>query len=247
MRFHLVASGGWIPTPERETCCLLARDGDSALLIDAGTGIANLVQRPDLLEGVGRLDIVLTHFHLDHVIGLVYLPGLELPRRPRVFGPGAALYGVATAEVLGRLIGPPLFGSTVDDLLESCGELEEATQQIDGFSVSCRAQRRHPDPTFAIRLGDELTYCTDTEFDEGNAPFARGTRVLAHEAWCTDDVPANKRGHSSAREAATIARDAGAQSLVLIHVNPLGDAAALRREAAATFPNVAVGTDFLEL
>jgi ribonuclease BN (tRNA processing enzyme) len=247
MRLHLVASGGWLPTPERQTCCLLARDGDSALLIDAGTGIANLVQRPDLLEGVARLDVVLTHFHLDHVIGLVYLPALDLPTRPRVFGPGAALYGVATSAVLGGLIGTPLFGSNLDDIFEGCEDLDEGTQQVGSFAVSCRAQLRHPDPTFAIRLGDELTYCTDTEFDEGNGSFARATRVLAHEAWCTEGAQAIKRGHSSAREAATIAREAGATSLVLIHVNPLGDAAALQREAAATFPNVAVGTDLLEL
>ena len=247
MRLDLIASGGWIPTPERETCCLLARDGDAALLIDAGTGVANLVQRPDLLDGVGRLDIVLTHFHLDHVIGLVYLPALELPSRPRLFGPGAALYGVATSEVLRRLVGSPLFGSELDDIVESCAELEEGGQQVGGFSVTCRAQHRHPDPTFALRLGDELTYCTDTEFDEGNAAFARDTHLLAHEAWCTEDAPANKRGHSSAREAATVARDSGAQALVLIHVNPLGDVAALEREAAATFPDVTVGSDFLEL
>src|SRR3712207_2885018 len=137
MRLHLVASGGWIPTAERETCCLLARDGDSALLIDAGTGVANLVQRPDLLEGLDRFDILLTHFHLDHVIGLAYVPGLDLPKRPRLFGPGAALYGMSTAAVLRRLIAPPFFGSGVDDILDGCDELEEGSQRVGGFPVSC--------------------------------------------------------------------------------------------------------------
>jgi ribonuclease BN (tRNA processing enzyme) len=247
MRLHLVASGGWIPTPERETCCLLARDGDRGLLIDAGTGLANLVQRPDLLEGVRQLDIALTHFHLDHVVGLAYLPGLGLARRPRLFGPGAALYGQPTCEVLGRLVGRPLFGAELADLVEACGELEHGPQELGGFAVACRAQDRHNDPTFAMRLGDELTYCTDTAFDPGNVEFARGTRVLAHEAWCTDATPADKAGHSSAAEAATVAQQAGAQSLVLIHVNPLGDPVALQREAESIFKNAAVGTDLLEL
>ena len=247
MRLDLIASGGWIPTSERETCCLLARDGDHALIIDAGTGIATLVEHPELLEGVRQVDILLTHFHLDHVIGLAYLPGLALDARPRLFGPGSELYGRPTEEILGRLIGPPLFGAEVSDLLDSCGELREGTQQLDGFAITCRAQRRHPDPTLAIRLGDELAYCTDTAVDEGNVEFARGTRVLAHEAWCTEEAPADKAGHSSAREAATIALRAGVRSLVLIHVNPLGDPAALEREAAAVFAAVAVGRDLLAL
>jgi ribonuclease BN (tRNA processing enzyme) len=247
VRLDLIASGGWIPTSDRETCCLLARDGDHALIIDAGTGIARLVERPDLLEGVRRLDILLTHFHLDHVIGLAYLPGLALEARPGLFGPGAELYGRPTEEILGRLIGPPLFGAEVGDLLESCGELREGAQQLDGFAITCRAQRRHPDPTLAIRLADELAYCTDTAFDEGNIEFARGARVLAHEAWCTEDQPADKAGHSSAREAATIALRAGVRSLVLIHVNPLGDPAALESEAAAVVDEVAVGTDLMRL
>jgi glyoxylase-like metal-dependent hydrolase (beta-lactamase superfamily II) len=45
-------------------------------MIDAGTGIATLVERPDLLDGLDRLDILLTHFRLDHVAGLAVLPRL---------------------------------------------------------------------------------------------------------------------------------------------------------------------------
>ena len=247
MRLDLIASGGWIPTSERETCCLLARDGEHALLIDAGTGIARLVERPDLLAGIARLDIVLTHFHLDHVIGLAYLPGLALGAKPRLFGPGAALYGASTEEILSGLVTRPFFGAEVGDLLEVCGELSEGEQELGGFALGCRAQHRHSDPTLAIRLGDELTYCTDTAFDEDNVAFARGTRVLAHEAWCTEDAPADKAVHSSAREAATVAEGAGAHALVLIHVNPLGDADALGREAGSVFAGAAVGSDLLSL
>ncbi len=81
-----LGSGGWIPTPSRATCSALLREGDHALVIDAGTGISHLVTTPDLLEGVSTIDIVLTHFHLDHIVGLAYLPALSLVRaaaRPR--------------------------------------------------------------------------------------------------------------------------------------------------------------------
>ena len=175
MRLDLIASGGWIPTSERETCCLLARDGDHALIIDAGTGIATLVEHPELLEGVRQVDILLTHFHLDHVIGLAYLPGLALDAPTAAVRPGQrALRSTdrgdprqadRPAAVRGRGGRPARMPAA------SC---VKAAQQLGGFAVSCRAQRRHPDPTLAIRLGDELAYCTDTAFDEGNIEFARG-------------------------------------------------------------------------
>ena len=77
-------------------------------------------------------------------------------------------------------------------------------------------QERHTDPTIGYRFGDDLTYCTDTAYDPATIEFARGSRVLLHEA-----VYAGERSprpdHSSSGEAATIARDAGVERLVLMH------------------------------
>ena len=86
---RILGAGGWIPTATHATCSALLRSGDAAVLIDAGTGIERLVADRSLLEGVETLDLVLTHFHLDHVVGLGYMPGLRgaggCP--PRIWGP----------------------------------------------------------------------------------------------------------------------------------------------------------------
>src|SRR5687767_10317490 len=103
----LLGSGGWIPTSKRETCAAFVRHGPHVLLIDAGTGIQRLVEQSDLLAGVESVDIVLTHFHLDHVVGLSYLPALALPEPPTIWGAGKRLAGVPTGSVLERLLGPP--------------------------------------------------------------------------------------------------------------------------------------------
>ena len=70
----VLGGGGWFPANGRHTACALLRDGDGAILIDAGTGVGRLVENPDLLDGVQQLDILLTHFHLDHVVGLAVPP-----------------------------------------------------------------------------------------------------------------------------------------------------------------------------
>jgi ribonuclease BN (tRNA processing enzyme) len=240
----LLGSGGWIPTSRRETCCAYLREGDRVLLIDAGTGVQRLVEDPELLEGVGSVDIVLTHFHLDHVAGLSYLPAL--PARPTIWGPGEALSGTPTAAILGRLFGSPLFGAELDDIA-AVREVPAAPFEVRPFQISTRVQRLHTDPTLALRIGDALTYCTDTAADQGNADFARGGRLLLHEAWY-DGASTDDPTHTAAGEAGRIARDAGVDELVLIHVSPLQRSDdELTRAARAEFPNVRVGEDLAAL
>jgi ribonuclease BN (tRNA processing enzyme) len=241
----LLGSGGWIPTSRRETCCAMARDGDRVLLIDAGTGLHRLVENPGLLAGVEGIDIVLTHFHLDHVAGLSYLPALPSP--PTVWGPGELLYGTPTAEILDRLLGRPLFAAPLDALTEEVHEIPGEPFEAAGMKISTRMQRLHSDPTLALRIGDAFTYCTDTAADEGNAEFAAGSGLLFHEAWhataSTDDEI-----HTAAGEAGRIASAAGVERLVLIHVNPLQSSdEELLGAARAEFAAAEVGEDLVPL
>jgi ribonuclease BN (tRNA processing enzyme) len=246
MSVVLLGSGGWIPTPERATCSALLRQDDRALVIDAGTGISHLIATPDLLEGVSAIDIVLTHFHLDHVVGLAYLPALRVPEPPRVHGPGEWLYSTPTAEILARLIGPPLFVELAT-ITSAVGEIGAKGLSLGPFEIRTRAQDRHTDPTLALRIGDALTYCTDTAYDEENGTFARGSQILAHEAWWTRDAPRDESAHSAAGEAARVALDAGVERLTMIHIRPGVDVDRLLDEARSVFDASVVGTDLLEL
>ena len=106
MQVELLGCGGAAPTATRETACALIRKEERAVLLDVGTGARRLLGDPTRLSGVRRLDVVLTHFHLDHVCGLTYLPmlGLEVA----IWGPGSWLYGRPTATLLAPLLQPPI-------------------------------------------------------------------------------------------------------------------------------------------
>jgi ribonuclease BN (tRNA processing enzyme) len=242
----ILGSGGFVPTGRRETSSVLLRGDDgAAVLIDAGTGLRRLVTDRDAQLGDwgGRLDVLLTHFHIDHVCGLAYLTELG-DLDVVIHGPGAALYDTPTAEVLSRMFfSPPLMPVTLDQLGVRVEELAPGEATFGGLRVRARRQDRHTNPTLGLRVEDAFTWCTDTEDDPGTVDLARGARVLAHDAWGPPAAP----GHAEPAAAARIAVDAGAERLVLIHVPPAVDETALRAGAAAVHPHVTVATDLLDL
>jgi ribonuclease BN (tRNA processing enzyme) len=243
VRLTILGSGGWIPVRQRETCAALLSEDGQALLLDAGSGVSRLVERPELLAGCSRLDIVLTHFHLDHTCGLSFLPALQLPFRVAVWGPGAWLYREATTEILERVFAPPQLGHALDDVVVM-GDFDPSGQSFGPFALCFRAQRRHSAPTSAIRVNNAFCYCTDTAYDPGNAPFAAEATVLLHEAWSSQASPIETDIHSTAADAARVAADGQVERLVLIHQNPqIPDYTALVQEAAQIFPASATTVD----
>jgi ribonuclease BN (tRNA processing enzyme) len=243
MKLTSLGSGGWIPTSQRETCCYAIRRASSLLVLDAGTGMRRLLDRGDLLEGADEIHVVLTHFHLDHVVGLGYLPAIARPEQVTVWGPGSWLYGSPTAALLERILESPLYSAGVAGIASRVGELDEGHVTCAGFTVWTRPQRLHSAPTVALRIEDAVTYCTDTAFDPENVALARSSQLLLHEAWQAG-VGSDDRIHSSAEQAGRIARQAGVSGLRLIHVNPLLDTTDdLLPPAQGEFPTSRVAVD----
>lgn len=241
MRIVVLGSGGWMPTERRETAATLVRRDDRALLLDAGTGARRLVTDPALLEGVIRLDVVLTHFHLDHVCGLSYLPAL--PLRAAVWAPGRWLYGSSSEDLLGPLRRAPISAFAPEEL----GEVHELTagdQQIGEFTVAARAQLRHWAPTAGLRVEDELALVTDTAYDPDGVPLAQDVRHLLHEAWSASAIPRSAEGDATGRDAGRIAAEANAGQLTLIHLSPLcADHSAVLDDARAVRPGAQLAED----
>ena len=243
---RVLGGGGWFPGHGRHTACALLRDGDSAIVIDVGTGVSRFVEEPELLEGVVRLDILLTHFHLDHIAGLAYLPALGLCERTTIWGPGKLLYDCPTREMLAPISREPFHPVPLERQHIEVLDLPAGDIELGGVTVAHRHQKRHSAPTLGFRFADVLTWITDTAYDPDSAPFAEGSEVLAHEAWYIDDAPRNPDIHSSAAQAAEVAERAGVDRLALIHLPPFeASLEPLLAEAQATVPGAVAATDGL--
>ena len=233
----ILGGGGWFPANGRHTATALLRNGRQAIMIDAGTGVARLVERPELINGCDTLDIVLSHFHLDHISGLAYLPALSLCDQTRVWGPGQLLYGRPTFDVLDRLTHEPVHPVPLEQQHIEVRDLPGFELELAGMRVAMRRQDRHTAPTLAFRFDDQLTWITDTAYDPESARFAAGCELLAHEAWFVTGNPRNEMIHSSAAQAAQVAVDSGIERLLLIHLPPFQESVEeLVTEARATAP-----------
>jgi ribonuclease BN (tRNA processing enzyme) len=244
----ILGGGGWIPAHGRHTACALLRQGENAIVIDAGTGVAKFIERPELLSGVTRMDILLTHFHLDHIAGLAYLPSIGLCEQTTIWGPGKLLYGISTHELLDRVSHEPFHPVPLERQDIEVRDFAPGELELGGVRIAHRRQDRHSAPTLGLRFNDTLTWITDTAYDPESAAFAEGSELLAHEAWYLDGAPRNPAIHSSAAQAAEVAAKAQVQRLALVHLPPFeASLDPLLEEAQAVVPGAVAAIDDLSL
>jgi len=97
-----------------------------------------------------------------------------------------------------------------------------------------------PEPT------KSYAFCSDTVYNEGIVPHIQNVDVLYHEATFLESEAdkAEKTMHSTAKQAATIAKLANVKHLVLGHYSTRYSSIELfQQEAETIFPNVLLGDD----
>ncbi|MFC5714280.1 ribonuclease Z [Thalassorhabdus alkalitolerans] len=97
------------------------------------------------------------------------------------------------------------------------------------------------------RPGRVISIAGDTKPSKGSRTLAENAEVLIHEGTFSENLKdhAGQFGHSTAKEAAIIARDGKAKHLILTHISPRyeKELEILREEAAREFSNISVAYD----
>src|SRR3989442_9973743 len=122
------------------TSCVEVRGNDGTVLIlDAGTGIRRL--GGTLPRHLPRVDLLLTHLHMDHIQGLGFFSPLYDPNvEVHIWGPASTTANLRTR--LMRYLSPPLFPVHLRDLPcqltlheVPCGEVEVGEFRVSSMLV----------------------------------------------------------------------------------------------------------------
>lgn len=229
MQLIPLGTNGFIPTHGRQTMSFLLVHGDAVIVLDAGTGLSRLFDpairaRLPSIETADELTVVLSHYHLDHVVGLSYLPAVWGEGRVRIHAPGVPLVDAEPREDLERLLSPPLFPLSLEEFPAAIEIAPYTGEELEiaGLEVRCRRQE-HAGGSAGLVFGDRLAYLTDCRVDEGSADFVSGVQLLVHEVWVSEaeaEAGMSRSGHSTVEEVATLAAEAGVGALVPVHHHP---------------------------
>lgn len=214
------------------TTCYSIRTGQGMVVIDAGTGISNVVRDKSNGDQLTDITLLFTHFHMDHLMGLPsFEPLHDCDTRLRIRADSHRKSD--WKEDLRLFMRKPfwpvgLLEAQADMSLEDLPE-DEAGLTIGDVHISWM-RIPHPQQCLAYRIelpSQTIVIATDVEYavsdiDPDFIEFCRGADHLIHDAQYTPDEFHAHRGwgHSTWETAATVAREAGVGDLILTHHDP---------------------------
>ena len=231
-----------VPDKDHHNTHFLLESSDRVILVDcSGNPVVRLNQI--FIDPLNLTDIVLTHFHPDHVSGLpLLLMDLWLLGRKEKLD----IYGLQ--DVVDR-------AKKMMDLYEwqdwrdfypvifHCLKAEENASLINTDQTKLWAfPVCHMVPGIGLKInlsGRTICYSSDTAPCDAVMKMATSVDLLIHEA------SGESFGHTSAEQAGKIAQQAGVKKLCLIHYDPKMESEKLIAQAKTSFSGDVIVADDL--
>ncbi len=214
---------GSYPGPGGAASGYLLRGGGATVWLDCGPGTLAALQTHVGLHEVEP--VVVSHEHPDHrndLEGFHVACAYVVPRQ------GIPVFAPAGVRQRGYHTGPPTLDFT---------DLADGSRFEVGAMAFTASRTDHGPETLALRVEAEdrsLGYTADTGPGWSPARLGPPLDLLVSEATYSADHEGESQ-HLSGRQAGRLAREAGARRLLLTHLWPVTDRAALRTEAEAAY------------
>ncbi len=219
------------------SCVLVEVEGEHPLILDLGTGLRALggYLHPPLEASQRQLqaNVLLTHLHYDHVIGLPFFSPLrDQGAVLDVYGPSQQ--DGSLHDVLSGMVAPPFFPIAMDDFGGEmrCHDLDGSAEfTVGNIQVKARPVS-HIGHTLGFRIeaeGRSVAYISDHQapldqrtVDKNVIELCEDADLVMHDSQYTEEEFATMSdwGHSTETYAVRVAVESGARRLCLFHHDP---------------------------
>jgi len=241
---NFLGTNGWYSTFSNTTCTLINSD-NYYIVLDAGDGIYKL---DNFIKERKPIIILLSHTHLDHIIGFHILSKFRFKQEIIIYG------YKGTKDALDTPIKHPF----TTPLSELPGNIKVFDFQAGEHNTPLNFTSKeliHSDICVGYRINVDnkvITYCTDTGVCDNLYSLSKNADLLISE--CSYKPGQEKWGwpHLKPKEIALIAKESDVQQLVLTHFDAsiflsMEDRKKAVEEAKKIFPQTIAAYDGFEL
>jgi len=240
-----LGTNGWYDTKTGNTICVLIDAPEAYIVLDAGTGLYKLDQY--IKDRKKPIYLFLSHFHLDHLIGLHTMAKFR-------FKQGLTIVGQkGTKRILSQLVRQP-FTLALKDLKTKVKVRELGSRRLCPF-LEAALKLDHVSSCYGFRLnfgGKIIAYIADTGECKNAYKLAAGADLVISECAFKNGNRLSQWPHLDPKSAARIAAVSGAKKLALAHFDAaiyttLSERITAGKKARSIFRNSVTAKDGLTI
>jgi ribonuclease BN (tRNA processing enzyme) len=209
MKIHFLGTMGWFDSKLGNTLCVLLDTAEAYIVFDCGGGFYKL---DGYIKENKPIIILLSHFHLDHIIGLHALDKFDFPQGMKFFGPPGI------KRLFNTIVNAPY--SMPVKRLKTKLTINEFSNNLKLSVKITYAKLRHSGVCYGYRVQAQnkcVTFCTDTGVCANLELLARGADILITECSLPPGKIDESWPHLNPQQAAAIAKKAKVKQLLLAH------------------------------
>ena len=230
MKLTILGTGNAGVTECYNTCFVLSNEQGN-FLVDGGggNGLFRQLKRANL-KWQDLRTIFVTHKHVDHILGIVWMIRFICQGMARGQYEGeATIYGHDEVIKCLRLLAEQLFTPKETKYIDERLHLVEVKDGQEINILGCKTvffdilSTKAKQFGFSMDLGngEKLTCCGDEPFNESTRKYAQGSQWLLHEAFCLDSqadiFKPHQKHHSTVKEACQLAQSLQVKNLIIYH------------------------------